>query len=493
MDILISFLAIVFDFVVNLWWIILPPFFVYIALETWKYYVISKGIKEGEWVLFEIKIPREILKSPEAMERVFSGLHGPYDPPEEFKDFYLAPKIRWWYNFEIVGQNGDMRFYVYLPKPWQNVLKAQMYAQYPNVTIVEAQDYTKSVPDVLPSEEYDMWGMELKLAKENAYPIITYRDFKSLSDPQIENEDLKVDPLSAFSESLATLRPGEQIWFQILARPCGKPGSDKNDNWQKDGQELIDQLTGRKEKVKKESSLKPLTDITEALFEEVGEGIKEVIQPGTSSGERGLGKLSAVPAKKDDSKKEPSRISHMTQGEKDVISAMERKISKLGFESVVRVIYVARKEVFDMSTIGSLFGMVKQYNTQHLNAFRPNGKTLTKKQNLFFGFFSSKKYQNRVKQGLIYSYKRRSLFWGLKTPLPSVLIKDWFPGLTAFLESFFYHLLPGNAEMMLSEPIVLNTEEMATLFHFPGKTVSSPAMPRMQAKQSEPPINLPTA
>ena len=41
-------------------------------------------------------------------------------------------------------------------------------------------------------------------------------------------------------------------------------------------------------------------------------------------------------------------------------------------------------------------------------------------------------------------------------------------------------------------PIILNTEELATLWHLPGLNVSAPLVPRVQAKKGQPPSILPT-
>ena len=473
-----------FSLVVSGWWIILPLAVLYYATEAWRYYLYEKKRLGTQWVLLEIKIPRGIMKSPEAMERVFAGLHGPYDPPKEFNDVYLDVKIRLNYSFEIVGQDGDTRFYIYCPKSWRNVVEGQVYAQYPEVMIVEAEDYTRSFPERFPNDEYDMWGLEMQFMKPDCYPILTYAEFKSLSDAKLE--EVKVDPLSAISESFATLKPGEQLWYQILARPCGTPGkTSAKDTWQQDGQVLIDKLAG-KEKPKIEPWWKPITEIGGALLEEIPEHLKEIAKPMSSSGERGLGRLSMASAKKDE-KREPSKMLHTTPGEKTIIESMETKISKLGFECIVRIIYLARKDVFDHSNIGTIFAIIRQFNTQHLNGFRLNSATMTKKKNYFWGFYKSAKYELNTKNGLLYFYRKRSPFWDYKKVLPLPVASR----ISMIFSSFLFRLFPNQVEYMRSKTLVLNIEELATMYHFPGETVGSPTMPRMQAKQGEPPIGLP--
>jgi hypothetical protein len=214
--------------------------------------------------------------------------------------------------------------------------------------------------------------------------------------------------------------------------------------------------------------------------------MKEVVTPLSSSGEKGFGRF-GMPVKKDETKKDPSKLLHLTTGEKDVIEAIEKKISKLGYESIIRIIYVAKKDVFDLSIIGSMFGLMKQYNTMHLNSFRPVGAALTRKKEYFFGFYSSANYVNKVKRGLMYAYKHRTLYYDLKKVVPLSAASQ----IGASISNAMYRIFPSLLETLNSKPIVLNTEEMASLFHFPGETVGSPTMPRMQSKQSEPPIDLP--
>jgi len=484
LNFLFNILGPFFSLVISGWWIILPLVIAYYGTEAWKYYKYEEKRLSTKFVLLEIKIPRGIMKSPEAMERVFAGLHGPYDPPKDFEDFYLDPKIRLNYSFEIVGQDGDTRFYIHCPKSWRNVVEAQVYAQYPEVMIVEAEDYTKNAPQSFPNDEYGMWGLEFRFMKEDAYPILTYPEFKSLSDAKLE--EVKVDPLSAISESFATMKPGEQMWYQILARPCGNPGiTSAKDQWKEEGQAVVDKLAG-KDKPKAQSRWAPYTEVATALLEEIPEHAAELIKPMSSSEERGLGRLLA-PAKKDENKKEPSKMLHTTPGEKTVIESIERKIGKLGFECIVRIIYIGRNDVYDPANIGTMFSIIRQFNTQNLNSFRLNSATMTKKRSYFGGFIKSSKFLLDTKNGLLYFYRRRAPFWDNKKVLPLPIASRVSKAFSGFL----YRLFPSQVEYMRSKTMVLNIEELATMYHFPGETVGSPTMPRMQAKKSEPPIGLP--
>jgi hypothetical protein len=50
--------------------------------------------------------------------------------------------------------------------------------------------------------------------------------------------------------------------------------------------------------------------------------------------------------------------------------------------------------------------------------------------------------------------------------------------------SYFY-------EPFVGTPFVLNSEELATIFHFPGQAVPTPSLTRIQSKKSGAPSNLP--
>ncbi len=155
---------------------------------------------------------------------------------------------------------------------------------------------------------------------------------------------------------------------------------------------------------------------------------------------------SGAPEKKD----EKNLLMGLTAGEKDIVEAIEKKIGKLGFETNVRFVFVDRRDSFTRSHIAAVMSTFHQYSAPHLNSFRPNVDTLT------------------VIRGNLKLNKTKRL-WFKKRRL-------W--------ESYYKMLWPRKTA-------ILNTEELATLYHFPSVVVEAPLLRRLGAKKGEPPATLP--
>ena len=121
--------------------------------------------------------------------------------------------------------------------------------------------------------------------------------------------------------------------------------------------------------------------------------------------------------------------------------------------------YVARRDVFIMSHASSFIGALKTYNTQTLNGFKLNSATIANKTYWWLPSFMTR-WKKVHKKSLYYQYYRS------RKPF-------------------------NDTWSLISKPIVLNTEELATIYHYPGLTAKAPLMPRIEAKRSEPPATLP--
>jgi hypothetical protein len=371
-------------------------------MNLWiKYTRTLHVIKQGG-VLLEIKLPRDIFKSPLAMELILTSLY--QAAKGDYIKTFLKGNIRPWFTLEIVSIDGNVRFFIWSHPRFRKLIESQFYAQYPGVEIYEAEDYTKNV--FIDTANLPLWGAHFKLTKDDIYPIKTYIDY-GLDREQ--EEESKVDPMSSSLEFLGSLKAGEQIWIQILFQ------------------------AHRKQTLKDDAILKTKDDWKKAGKKEIKKLLDEI-----NSGDEDTGRRAPTP------------------GEKDTIAALERSLSKFPFEVGIRGFYIARKESFDPIGIAGLIGSLRQYNSETLNGFRPA-------KNTDFDYpwqdFRRKRRTEKEKK-LLNAYKLRSFF---NVPYKYIFTK----------------------------PFILTTEELATIFHLPGRTVGTPTLTKIQSRKNEAPANLP--
>ena len=62
----------------EVWWIVLPLIAFFIFWDFWLLYLHVRFVKAITWKLLEIKVPKNVLKTPKAMEQIFAAAHAPY-------------------------------------------------------------------------------------------------------------------------------------------------------------------------------------------------------------------------------------------------------------------------------------------------------------------------------------------------------------------------------------------------------------------------------
>jgi hypothetical protein len=147
-------------------------------------------------------------------------------------------------------------------------------------------------------------------------------------------------------------------------------------------------------------------------------------------------------------------VLQLTKRENEMIEALQRSVTKQAFDVGMRGLYIAKKDVFNPANITGLTGSLKQFSSEHLNGFKPT-RWLTEFNYPWQDYNEIR--QNNKRARALDAYKRRSYF---------------FPPYT-------------------SKPFVLNTEELATIFHLPGSVSKTPTFVRIPSKKSEAPANLP--
>ena len=118
-----------------------------------------------QWIVLEIKPPREIERSPKIMEQVFAGFWGIFGTVATKYEKYIKGKLQDYLSAEIVGIDGEIHFFLRIPAKYRNLVEAQIYAQYPQAEIKEVDDYIKNIPADIPNKNWDLWGSRLKLAQ----------------------------------------------------------------------------------------------------------------------------------------------------------------------------------------------------------------------------------------------------------------------------------------------------------------------------------------
>lgn len=335
-----------------LWWIVLPVVAIIIFWEFYMLHVNVLWLKKIKWKTLEIKIPKNILKTPKAMEQVFAAAHALHGS-RTFLETYRGGELEYFMTFEIISHAGESHFYVRLPDRYQNVIESAIYSQYPEAEIIEVENYKERLPEILPNKNFDIFGGEWTLGNKSCYPIRTYPMFEEAVEEQ------RIDPIALLMETMSKLKGDEQMWFQVLIRPV------LNTTIKKEGEEIVNKLLGV-EKEKKKGFF--------AEFLGLGFTAKELL-------------LAPLEHPSQEVKREEKPMNFkmlmMNPATKDVIAGIQEKISKITFQASVRFLFIDRQGSLKKDMFFAATGFLKQFGTQHLNFFRPNMSTFTKVYGLF--------------------------------------------------------------------------------------------------------------
>lgn len=335
-----------------------------------------KELVGRRYTVLEILVPKNNDKGPLAAENMFAALHG---------IFNANAAVQEQLSFEIASRGKFILFYVYAPVHLKDFVEGQIYAQYSTVEIREVPDYVSINLGSL------AWaGSELLLNNSDFFPIKTFANFE-------------VDPLAGITGVLSRVNDQEQIWLQMLIRPI-------NDSWKDRGVKYIDAI--RKGESTSSSSFGSL--LASGVIGLGGEVVKSIL------GRSSSGELKAA---------EGPQLSGLDEAG---LKGVEEKVTKLGFETKIRIVAVANTIEEASQKIYNLVGAFKQFNMTHLNGFSHS--------------------MINARPDVLEQYQGRR-----------------FGG-------------PG---------YILNITELASVYHLPNITVETPLIAWAGSKKGEPPANLP--
>ncbi len=242
-----------------------------------------------------------------------------------------------------------------------------------------------------------------------------------------DKEELKTDPMSGVLEFLGALDRGEQVWIQIIIRQSEKTYHTHG-----------------------------------TLFKH-----HEFYEEAQHHWDRELAEWTNV---RDNGTRE-IRLDPTSEAE---IKKSFEKMGQLVFDTGIRMVVLGDKtkvssDVFNNTRRASRL-LFRQYSEKSSNAFtRFNSTQFDSTWGDPFG-----KRTEKLKHYMLTYYKLRIMFY------PFLLRSKEQTGL---LSKFFISQKPDYS--------VLSTEELATIYHFPGMVSETPSYQRIESKTAKPPSNLP--
>lgn len=399
-------------------WILFVAVLLWAAQEYWLNRQRSRYFARWDWVVLAIHIPKNIEQSPKAVEHIFATLAGTWKKID-WIERWLTGKVQVKFSFEIASHQGNLSFYIHCPRHYRDLVEAAIYAQYPTAEIAEVPDYTEPYRRLhWPDRDggYDIWGTKMKLMRKEFFPIRTWEDFGG-------GKDFK-DPLMTVLESMAKLRAGEEFWFQLVLTPI-------DNHWKEKGLNYVRQLSGQKVK-------------NPSIGGQLGAGAVSLVDAAVAA--------FIPPFESEGEVKKPEPIAK----EQEAVKAIQEKLAKIAFKTNIRVVYLAKQEVFNRHRVRESFlGALHQFTNLYTNGFIQDKLTKVSKSHLYY----FRQYRlNHRKNRIFYTFRTRSYRSG----------KDFGTGM------------------------ILNVQELASLWHFPLGELKTLMIKQVDTSKAEAPFGLPT-
>ncbi|MDD5341531.1 MAG: hypothetical protein PHC97_03815 [Patescibacteria group bacterium] len=415
-------------FVYQLWILFIIIFLKYLLWPEYIQYINDRWYDNNiSTVLLAIDVPKRNEQSVQAMENFFDHLQGAHGTFNWWQT-YIDGEFQLSFSCELISIEGNVQFLVRSPKHLRNLVEAAVYGQYPDAEITEVEDYVNLVPKNYPNETHDMWACEFTLsAKEVYYPLKSYLKFQDRFGEQVF-----VDPMAALLETLSSIGPGEHIWIQYLLKPLEV-------GWgRKGGQKLINKMLQIKEKAPSPGMIGTALSGTSTLLSEFTQELAGISWTGGDE-------------KKED--KADAAMLRLSPYQRELLEGIERKISKLAFNTKIRFIYVAEKKHMNKAVgVNAVIGAIKQWTDMNSNGLKP----ALKETGTNTPFYYLRNYRrNSRRNTIIAAYRKRDNIIGLK-----------------------------------AKPLC--SEELASLWHFPSMYVKAPLLKMTAFKKAAAPVGLPT-
>lgn len=511
--------------------LILLLFFLLIVAWTWKFwsmYVSQKFMAGMDFVMLEIKLPREIYKSPEAMEIISNAfLQGGGVGSWFVRNWKGA--VPTFFSLEIASLEGDVKFFVRTEKKFSQLIKNNFYSQYPGIQMLEVDDYVTKIFYEHRTKVVNLWGITAKLGESFNLPklpgknrdnieddklkmpadfkmIRTYVDYKQDRDPK---EEFEHDPLTPVLEWLGSVGKGEYAYYQLIVQDTGKfNGKDFPKTY----------LNGT---THEEFTLKELADerrkqlrtkLTEShkkgdvVYDEYGNEKKKTVKKADGTTEE----VALTYGKDFEAKAEAITDNNLPYEAQEELKMINRKLSKAVVRAAMRIMYVAKSENANMSqNIQSILSVFKQYGGPGYNNISPASFSdpytyaweNTKKRRA--PWRSEEMFESYIEREGMYKHvpdRHSATNWFSRTFFNNLGGVDYWADINLFnkdlgFRKMFRLMFEGFVHPFdhphADEVFTINLEELASLWHLPGTVATTPGIKRIDSITTQAPDNLP--
>ncbi len=243
-----------------------------------------------------------------------------------------------------------------------------------------------------------------------------------------------IDPLSNMVEVMSSLPKNQHIWFQIVLV------SEKPPNWHPASkayvQSIIDKHLGGGDSKRKIP-----------FFSRFWDELK--VAPGNVLKGVAGGELNS-PVGTETTGDTEFNINKLPPGVQETVLAIQENLSKPAFHTAIRFVYLGTKEGYNKALgVAGIMGSMKQIADINLNDLIPSNKTKT-----FANYYFDEERLLYRKRKIVADYRGRAVS---------------------------------------GMDFIMNTEELATLYHFPDMAIKNPAVTRVESRKEDAPAELPTS
>ncbi len=487
----------------------------------WMMYINQKYLASLDWIMLEVKLPREITKSPLATQTAITGFLQSAGASTVYARNFEG-KVPHFGALEIASIEGVIHFYIRVQRRFRVLMETNFYAQYPEIEIIEAEDYTKLIHFNHLSKDVKLWGMTYRTNEKwkptnpdtgkeygtkekpvtmraDFLPIKTYVDFGLDKDP---DEEFKTDPLTQILEAMGSIGKGEHMWYQVLiqdesvydGKKMPKLYVNSETHEHKSLREMLDE---RKKQIRTSHFIKhgdqvyddygyerdPRKVKTEEVDKDGKPIFKEVPLTYNLAKDGVLEKNVKAVGKKE---------TELTQEDKDELEVINSKLNSPLAVSVIRLIYVAKSENFNGGQTATTLSFSKLFSGA--NKFAPNptdpydypwqrqggNRVYWRSEEAFEAYVEREGFFPHIKERKSLDEWEDRFFWS-STMKQRRLFRMIY-------EAIFYPFEHPSSEGVA---MTLNLEEIATLWHLPGLVAATPTLPRIDSTKGIAPVNLP--